>query len=866
MSSLASFTSAKTNADTFIDSLSNDVIIKTANQNQRMLFGFSSNTSSLIRLGASNVWLGWSNITLSNLGTMNVTSNVTMNTMLYASNVYVGTANTFQHSNYMMYISGNSRIEGDLVVNGTITNVNTNVNVTDQFYVHNMGTGPALVVNQEGSFNIVELQQNGEIAMKLDMNRNLAIGSNPPQERLDVQGDTIARGRITCSNVIGSNIGIISLTTSNIFMGGYLIIDNTGIIQNSNFIPYLDSTKIIGGNSSNLSFSSNYIHDRHIITNKIASNVSIGGFVFMDGYFNIGTQTSNYNPYRLQINDGDIMIKGSNNFFTGGDQARLNLGDSNYFISGCKDLGVLIQASNTSYPFMIENVSGYVGIGTVDPKENLHVIGNTKISSNLYVLNSLSVNTSNAKEVFHVTLGNAHFDSNAYVMNALCVAASNPTERFELRGDNNAKFGSNVYISNALSINTSNPTQKLHVQDGAILINEKRNATRSSFYIQYSNIIPFTFEQDSNAISYVYNASQELQIMSLSNTRFFSMDGGSNTERMRMNWYGQMGIGKSNINTSSMVHIRDMNNLSNAQICIENNQANCMTLGISPGNGNVYFATECNLNMIFQTNAYERMRITSNCLFGFGTSNPNSFFHLHTPSNAYEMTLQISDATNSNGLQITKMGSQDCMIMNTTVNYLAFGTSNTERLRIDSSGKVGIGLTAVGDRLEVFGNIRSSSGTIGPTMMLLPPITYTDVPVNSMLVLDNTIEAGNEISDTTWRPLYNATSFLYNNTSGETIQWNYARLIFRGMSMTLSNSDNTTLSVQEYYYNRTPQYSNITGTFTVSNMSYSKGYKTVVTPWFTNTVNDVRHLAVYVHSSTYNSLFRFGSVYIQYKC
>lgn len=874
--SLGTFTSAKTLGDTFTDSSNNDIIIRTSNVDQRLLLGFSSNVNSLMRIGSSNVWLGWSNTNFSNMGTFNVTSNATVNHTLYSSNVYVGTANTFTNSNFMFFCSGSGRIEGDLVINGTVTNVNTNVNVTDQFLVNNFGTGPALIVNQDGGQAVANFTQNNTLVATIANNTFLGIGSNLPQAKLDVQGNSIQRGSVTCSNVYASNVDIMSLTLSNIFVAGNLFMtiesNTTPLIQRSNFIPYLDATKIIGGDSSNYSFSSNFIRDRNIISWKLASNLSLGGRTFMDGFVNIGYSTSNYvligttsNPYRLQVSDGDALIWGSNNFATTAQQARLNLGDSNYFISASKNVGMLFQVSNTSYPMALTTSNGFLGLGIVDPTENLHVIGNAKFASNIYVLNAIGINTSNPQEDLHLTLGNAKLDSNLYVLNSISVRSSNPTEALEVTGSNNAKFGSNAYVMSRIGVFTSNPTQRFHIQDGAALINETRASVRSSLYIQYSNLNWFTLQQDSNGVAYIQNTQSTLQQYSLSNTTFFSVDGGSNTERVRINGVGQVGIGHSNPNPSSTMHIRDMNNASNAQLRIENFQGYCMTLGQFPSLGNTYLSTECNLNMSFHTNDYERFRITSNGLFGLGTSNPLSILHLYSPSNNYDMTVRIADSTNTTGLQITKASTQDCMIMNTQSTYLAFGTSNTERIRIDMQGKMGVGLSAVGDRLEVSGNIRSSSGTVGPMIMLLPPISYTDVPVGSLLVLDNTIEAGNEISNSTWRALYNSPSFLYNNQSGETMSWTSARLIFRGMSMTLSNDDITTMVVKEFYHNRSPQYSNITPTFTLSNMSRDRGYVTSVTPWFTQQVNDVRHLAVAVQASTYNSLYRFGSVYIQYR-
>jgi hypothetical protein len=160
-------------------------------------------------------------------------------------------------------------------------------------------------------------------------------------------------------------------------------------------------------------------------------------------------------------------------------------------------------------------------------------------------------------------------------------------------------------------------------------------------------------------------------------------------------------------------------------------------------------------------------------------------------------------------------------------------------------------------------NIRTAVGTLGPCFNLIPETAYADISVGSALVLDNTLEAGNPASTTT-KSLFYGSSYLYQDASGENMMWKYARLLFRGCPLS-SNPSTSIMTIQDFISSRTPQYSNLTTTFTLSNNGSDYGYVSYGTPWFSMTTSNARHIALYLSSNSQNSIFRIGQVHIQFK-
>ena len=147
-----------------------------------------------------------------------------------ADKVGIGTANPSKKLHVAgdgLFTSGLT-VQGDLTVTGDFTCLDTTISVTSALSVQNAGTGPALIVNQTGSNDIVDFRDDGTSAFYIEDGGNVGIGITNPTTKLHVSGnaliDPIANGTALTVGRYSGQPNIKAGTDDS----GYLIMDSSG--------------------------------------------------------------------------------------------------------------------------------------------------------------------------------------------------------------------------------------------------------------------------------------------------------------------------------------------------------------------------------------------------------------------------------------------------------------------------------------------------------------------------------------------------------------------------------------------------------------------------------------------------------------
>ena len=121
-------------------------------------------------------------------------------------------------------------------------------------------------------------------------------------------------------------------------------------------------------------------------------------------------------------------------------------------------------------------------------------------------------------------------------------------------------------------------------------------------------------------------------------------------------------------------------------------------------------------NIYDETNTESRFRINSSGQIGIGTVTPNRQVHQHVRSSAanyYQWTNDTTGVSATSGLLVGITAAEEGLVWNYGNTALRFGSGNAEAFRVDSSQRLLLGTTSVGNASAYYDNLVISNTTSG---------------------------------------------------------------------------------------------------------------------------------------------------------
>jgi len=568
-----------------------------------------------------------------------------------SGNVGIGTASPSEK----LHVSGNVRIEGDLTVNGSYTQIDTDVNTTEQWNVTNDGTGPAVTINQTGSQDIMDVQDDGTSVFYIEDGGNVGIGTTDPSTKLEISGAS------------GQKIRIKSTKTS---------------LAADELVGAFEGYKTDGSTNGPGVFGSLNIYSQ-----------DLGGA----SYVTLNTSASdgnNVERLRIKSNGSVLLSSYGNNNFTGTAAYALAVDSSGNVIetavqgsptggSGTGNYLAKWETSSTLTDSPIYDNGGNIGIGTASPS---HLLNLNSTDSNLVALTIDNSNTDDSgAETSEIRF--RHYRSYVPGQNDAGSIIVGKEQAWDQAGDRNSymSFGTRrgsdavvekMRITSAgnVGIGTTSPGEKLDVVGN---IKSQYNGNNYSRLGQNS----------SGGYIQAYSGAVE-KIMFRSYGDSF-INGGN------------VGIGTTAPRSGYKLTLDKSTNVSGEFVGISIEEAG--------GTGYGYIRSEDQLTpdtsfvightsrvLTFETGSTERVRIDNSGNLGIGTTSPQTELHVKGNNGWGEVRIEGQTFASGHGasLEFYSEGTALADIYASTDKHLYFRTNGTnERMRITSAGRVGIGTT-----------------------------------------------------------------------------------------------------------------------------------------------------------------------------
>jgi uncharacterized protein YaiE (UPF0345 family) len=276
------------------------------------------------------------------------------------------------------------------------------------------------------------------------------------------------------------------------------------------------------------------------------------------------------------------------------------------------------------------------------------------------------------------------FGANNITVSSADRSITNTTNHALSFGTNNTE---RLRITNGgnIGVGTNTPNARLQVAGGVVRI---EGSEGEGGHLELLNVA-------NSATQAVFDVSSEdvtrLLVLPAGNLTF----GTNSVERMRIDSSGNIGIG---------ISPTDRMNVSDGTANIQ----------LSPLSTIGYIGLRSNHALGLTTNNTERMLINASGNVGIGTSSPNTKLQVAGTVRAEGAggeggQFEVVNAANSAVQAIFDVDSSDVTrLLTLPAGPLTFGTNSVERMRIDSTGNVGIGNNNPSKKLSVTGDINTT--------------------------------------------------------------------------------------------------------------------------------------------------------------
>ena len=666
------------------------------------------------------------------------------------SNVGIGTTSPTSK----LHVIGDTRIEGDLTVNGTYTQIDTDVNTTEQWLVTNDGTGPAAVINQLGSQDIFDVQDDGTSVFYIEDGGNVGIGTTTPNEKLEVDG-----------NIRLANSGKLYLWQSH--DANYLQYYRWEL--NSSLTAYINNSGSGG------------------VALKTAGNTRL----HIDNSGNVGIGTTSPTA-KLHITDNSETFRYTSDLgdnFRGIELAGVNPtlkldGSANTFNISALGLGLAIwDKTSGAYRFSILN-NGNVGIGTTSPTSKLQVNGNVAVSnltssgylklgaddqiiSDGSITIDIDYNNNQTDRVFSVRKDNTTELFRVQENGRVGIGTTSPTDTLTI----NASTASGIVLNNASGSlvaklyhggTTGNEFGRFYLKS-LTTSSEVYLAASGNSYINSGNVGIGTaspsYKLDVNGTSRVagtihmygsvrnysgdfslHNAHQDSDIL-------FKVNGGGTTTTAMMIDGATSNVGIGTASPDGELHVSNTSdfltdlNGSDSAVVFKESGGNPWRIGNKSADDSFNITQDASS---LSTNV--RFTIADGGNVGIGTSSPSSKLHVDG-GGTFTGNLYINDSIPK--LIFTDTDTSTTAQISANSSHLTYTTAATSRdhifkadtsnlMIIEGTGNVGIGATSPARKLSIQGDGNTALSVTSPnTSYVQLALGDTDDDNYGQIILDN---------------------------------------------------------------------------------------------------------------------------------